>query len=71
MTKVQIHFHLRKPLDDALMARIEDVHAVYGIQKVQVGASLDHLMVEYDATRMSPADVEATLAGAGIPAERD
>jgi hypothetical protein len=37
---------------------------------MQVGADLDRLMVEYDATRMKPADVEATLAEAGIAAER-
>ena len=70
MTRVQIHFRLQKPLDDAMMARIGDAHAVYGIQRVEVGASMDSLLVEYDATRMKPADVEATLAGAGIPVER-
>jgi hypothetical protein len=70
MTRVQIHFRLTRPLDDVLMGRIADVHAVYGIQRVQVAPGQDRLTVEYDATRMSPADVEATLAGAGIPAER-
>ena len=69
MTKVQMRFRLQKPLDDAMMARIADAHAVYGMQKVQVGSELDTLLVEYDATRMTPADVEATLAVAGIPAE--
>ena len=69
MTKVQVRFRLRAPLDDAMMARLSDAHAVYGIQKVQVGASLDSLLVEYDATRMSPAAVQDLLAGAGIPVE--
>jgi len=70
MTRVQIRFRLQKPLDEAMMARLSDTHAVYGIQRVQVSPSLDGLTVEYDATRMRPADVEAALAGAGIPAER-
>jgi hypothetical protein len=70
MTKVQIHFRVRGPLDDALMARMADIRSVYGILAVRVGASLDTLAVEYDATRMTPADVEAILAGAGIPVER-
>jgi allophanate hydrolase subunit 1 len=69
MTKVQIRFRLQKPLDDAMLARISDAHAVYGIQRVQVAPSLDHLLVEYDATRLRPAEVESVLAGAGIPVE--
>jgi allophanate hydrolase subunit 1 len=70
MTRVQIHFRLEKKLDDAMMERLSDARSVYGIQRMQVGAGLDSLMVEYDATRMKPADVEATLAGAGIAAQR-
>ena len=69
MTRVQIHFRLQKKLDDATLARLSNAGAVYGIQRVQVGAGLDSLMVEYDATRLKPADVEATLAEAGIAAE--
>ena len=69
MTKVQIRFRLQKPLDDFLLARLSDTSALYGIQRVKVDASLDGLMVEYDATRLRPAEVEAALAGAGIPVE--
>jgi hypothetical protein len=68
MTKVQIHFRLQKPLDDVLLARLADVHSLYGIQKVNVAPTLDSLTVEYDASRLRPAEVEAALAGAGIPA---
>ena len=69
MTKIQIRFRLQKPLDDAMMEHLAEAHAIYGIQKVQVAASLDSLTVEYDATRMRPADVEAALASAGIPVQ--
>jgi hypothetical protein len=69
MTKVQLHFRLRQPLDEAMMARLSDAHAIYGIQKVKVAANPDRLMVEYDATRMRPAEVEAALASAGIAVE--
>ena len=68
MTKVQIRFRLARPLDDTLMSRIADAHAIYGINRITVSPSLDGLTVEYDATRMCPADVEAALASAGIPA---
>jgi hypothetical protein len=66
MTKVQVRFQLQKPLDDAMLARISDAHALYGIQRVKVAPSLDSLLVEYDATRLRPAEVESALAGAGI-----
>ncbi len=69
MTKVQIRFRLQKPLDDAMMSRISDAHSFYGIQRVKLEPSLDELTVEYDATRLNPATVEAALAGAGIPVE--
>ncbi len=67
MTKVQIRFHVQKPLDDSMLARIADAHALYGIQRVQVDPSLETITVEYDASRLRPAEVEAAIAGAGIP----
>ena len=69
MTKIQVRFRLRRPLDEVLMARIAEAHSIYGIQRVQVAPSLDGLTVEYDATRLRPAEVEAALASAGIPVE--
>lgn len=69
MTKIQKHFRLLRALDEPLLERISDVHAIYGIQQVQVAPSLDGLTVVYDATRLRPAEVEAALAGAGIPIE--
>jgi allophanate hydrolase subunit 1 len=67
MTKVQIRFRIEKPLDETLLARISDAHALYGIQRVQLDPSMQSLTVEYDATRLRPAEVEAAIAGAGIP----
>jgi allophanate hydrolase subunit 1 len=67
MTKVQIRFRLQRPLDSALLPRIAQAHALYGIQRVTVSPALDSLTVEYDATRLSPAEVEQALAAGGIP----
>ena len=67
MTKVQIQFRLRQALDEALLVRIAALHSIYGIQLVQVAPSLDRLSVEYDASRLRPAEVEAALEKAGIP----
>jgi hypothetical protein len=67
MTQVQIHFRLQRPLNNTLLARIESVNVLYGIQRVRVAPSLDSLTVDYDATRLRPAEVESALAAAGIP----
>ena len=67
MTKVQIHFRVQKPLDEAALEGIATVNSKYGIQKIKVSPTLDSLMVEYDATRLRPAEVEAAFAWAGIP----
>ncbi len=67
MTKVQIRFRLLKPLDEVLLSRISDAYSIYGMQKIQVAPAGDSLTVEYDATRLRPAEVEAALANAGIP----
>ena len=69
MTKLQIHFRLQKPLDDAMLRSISDAHALYGIQKVKIAPSLDALTVEYDATRLRPAEVGQAFASVGIPVE--
>ncbi len=71
MTKVQIRFRLQKPLDDVMLNRLSDTTALYGIQKIKVDPALDRLMVEYDATRLRPAEVESALAGAGIPVQSE
>ncbi len=67
MTKVELHFQLRSPLDEKRMAGVAAAHSVYGILKVSVSPSLDGLTVEYDASRLSRKDVEGTLRKAGIP----
>ena len=67
MTKIQKEFHLSRPLDDKLLERIPAVHSIYGIQQIIVAPSLDRLTVQYDATRLRPAEVESALAMAGIP----
>jgi hypothetical protein len=69
MTKVQLRFRLQKPLDETALSRISDVYSIYGIQKIQVTPKMDGLTVEYDATRLRPAEVESALGSAGIPVE--
>ena len=70
MTRVEIRFRLSQPLSDKLLPAIAGAHAVYGIHRVRLSPTMDSLTVEYDATRLRPADVEASLARAGIAVEQ-
>jgi hypothetical protein len=66
VTKVQIHFRLEKPLDEATLPRLAATNAIYGIQKLKLAETLDAVDVEYDATRLKPADVVSALSAAGV-----
>jgi len=70
MTKVQVTYEFDTPVDDAALAAIEQLHGVYGFQALRLSPALDSLVVLYDATRMSPEDVERRLHGAGLRVRR-
>ena len=67
MTKIQLPFKLSSPLDEEIMNRLADVYRTYGILRIVATPGGDTVMVEYDATRFSPEDIQAALARAGIP----
>ncbi len=67
MTKVELTYPLAKPLDEDLLRRLGDVHAIYGINRLEVNPDLKSLRVGYDASRLTPKDVEGALRRAGIP----
>ena len=70
MTRVQIHFRLSQPLSANLFPTIASAHSLYGILRVRLSPAMDSLTVEYDATRLRPAEVEAALTHAGIAVEQ-
>lgn len=67
MTKVQLEYELIRPLDDALMDAIARAHGVYGIHRISLSPAMDRIKVEYDASRLSPLEVENRLQMMGIP----
>jgi hypothetical protein len=67
MTKVQKHFRLQRPLNEALMEQLVNANSIYGIERIQISPSRDELMVEYDATRLRATEIESALERAGIP----
>lgn len=70
MTKCERTYQLDRPLDQALLEAVAKAHAVYGIQRLKVDASLRSLTVGWDASRLSLPQVEAVLAGFGFPLQK-
>ena len=67
MTKVQIRFELERPLDDELLNALSSAHGVYGMGRILPAPDLRSVLVDYDASRLNPREVEAVLLRAGLP----
>jgi hypothetical protein len=67
VTKVQIRFRLQKALDESSLSHLAAASAIYGIQRLKLSPAMDSVEVEYDATRLKPADVVSALSMAGVP----
>ncbi len=70
MSKVTLHFKFLAPLDDAMMAAISRANGIFGLERVQLTPSMDRLLVDFDASRLFLAEVEAVLAAQGLPLAR-
>lgn len=67
MTKVQNTYKLSRALVEADAENLKRVHSVYGIYFVRVNPSASELLVEYDASRLTPRDMQATLEQHALP----
>jgi hypothetical protein len=67
MTKVQLTFPLSRQLTDADLVSISRMHSVYGFLAVRLKPAASQLFVEYDASRLSPKEVRASLEEHGLP----
>ena len=67
MTKVQTSYDLLRKLDDDDATAIGDVHGCYGVEKIAIAPGLDHITVDYDASRLSPSDLDSMLVNHGVP----
>jgi hypothetical protein len=67
MTKVTLHYDLHRPLTEEDLARIPGLYSVYGFVRVAVAPSREKIDVDYDASRLTKGDLEATLARHGVP----
>ena len=70
MTKVQVTYDLCGAVDDAMLEQINRAHSVYGIEALRLAPALDALIVEFDASRLKPEDLDQTLRSTGLPVRR-
>ncbi len=68
MASTEIRFRLEKPLDEAALERLARLHSVYGIHRARPSEDLREITVDYDASRLTPDQVEALLRRFGLAA---
>ena len=66
MTLVDVLLRYGLPPNERVMSAYGQLSDVYGIRRLQLNEAERTIRVEYDATRLRPAEVEAAFAGAGI-----
>lgn len=66
MTKVQLTFQFSRPLTEDDYVSISRMHSVYGFMAVRLKPGPE-LFIEYDASRLSPKEVRASLEQNGLP----
>ena len=66
VTKVQIRFALESQLDEAALERIADANSIYGVEWIKFDSVSSSLLVEYDATRLRPPELESALRKRGL-----
>ncbi len=61
---------MEKVLDERGLDQIGKAQALYGIEWIKLDPAMTGLLVEYDATRLRPAELEAALREHGLAVER-
>jgi hypothetical protein len=70
MTKVQVTYQLQAPLDERGLEALGGLNSVYGLAGVRLDEASNHLVVNYDASRLKLTDVDQALNRVGIAARR-
>lgn len=68
MTAVDIAFQCRMTPTERQMGALDVIHEVYGVRKISFEEKKGTLRIEYDISRLTPADIAALVHGAGIDA---
>lgn len=69
MTAVDIAFQCRVTPTERQMIALDLLHEVYGVRRTSFEETNGTIRIEYDISRLTPADVAALVHGAGIDAQ--
>jgi len=69
MTAVDIVFRLRVTPTERQMQALDLLREVYGVRKISLKEKEQTIRIEYDISRLMPADIAALVHGAGIEAQ--
>jgi hypothetical protein len=67
MAKVEIAFDLWRPLEEEDLLNFAKLTSVYGILMAKISPTLDKITIEYDASRLTPEQVQVVLERHGMP----
>ncbi|HXE14000.1 MAG TPA: hypothetical protein VN633_17865 [Bryobacteraceae bacterium] len=67
MTKVETAFDLSRKLGEEDLVNFAKLTSVYGILMTKLSPSLDNIRVEYDASRLTPDQLQVVLGSHGMP----
>lgn len=67
MTKMDTSFELSRVLEERDLFNFSKLTSVYGIFMAKAAPSLDKILIEYDASRLTADDLQAVLESFGIP----
>jgi hypothetical protein len=70
MTKVQTAYKLSRTLGDEDLESLSKLPSVYGIFFAKLAPSLDSMLIEYDASRLTHDQLDAILETRGLPITR-
>ena len=66
MTALDVRFRYGRPPGEAELRALRAAREVYGVRRIRLEASNSAVWVEYDASRLNQAAVEALLLQAGL-----
>jgi hypothetical protein len=69
MTTVDIAFQCRATPTERQMIALDLLREVYGVRKTSFEEKNATIRIEYDISRLTPADIAALVHGAGIDAQ--
>ena len=67
MAKVEIEFELWRKLGEEDLLNFAKLTSVYGILMAKLSPAMNSIRIEYDASRLTPDQVQVTLGRHGMP----